>query len=346
MTVAEKNCSPLQERTMPFDFPLKGLLVFISLLCVAIFIILTSITVGSYPVSAFEALWTVAGKAPSEMAETVVVQFRLPRALAAALAGAMFAGSGAILQSISRNSLADPSLVGVSQGASFTVVAMTILLPQLSHELRPLFAIFGSLLVAFIIQLISKKSIGTSTMRFILTGVGIAAFFSAVTGAMLTYGNIDRAMSAMVWLAGSISSADWTNVWFLGVFMLILLPLLCWASRPLKALRMGAEIAISLGCSYNKAQSLLIILAVILAAVAVSAVGPIGFIGLIAPHFARLLAKTDPGLHLFISMMLGAVLLATADLIGRSAFDSVQIPAGLVTAIIGAPVFAFLLIRK
>ncbi len=306
----------------------------------------TSLMSGSYPLSV-SAVWeTLFASAPSDMAETVVWQFRFPRTLVAALAGALFGLSGAILQNVTRNPLADPSLVGVSQGASLAVVAIIVVYPDVNPALRPLFAFGGALAVAALIQSIAMQRGGEATMRFILTGIGVAAFIAAVTSAMLTYGNIDQAQSALGWLAGSIHAVGWTEVWSLSLCLAILVPVLIWAARYMSVLRMGAEVAMGLGVPVRFARIGLITLSVALAAFAVAAVGPLGFVGLVAPHLARRIAQAGVGQHLVLTALTGAVMVASADIIGRTAFAPIQIPAGILTAILGVPVFLFLIIKQ
>ena len=183
-------------------------------------------------------------------------------------------------------------------------------------------------------------------MRFILTGVGVAAFISAGTSAMLTYGDIDRAMAALAWLAGSVHTSNWSDVWITSVCFALLLPVLLWASRPMAVMRMGPDAATGLGVTVKWGRIGLVMLSVALAAIAVSAVGPLGFVGLIAPHVTRRLVHAGVGLNLAITAAVGGLLVASADLIGRAAFASVQIPAGIITAVVGVPIFIWLILRQ
>ena len=331
---------------MTFAMPIRALVVFVLLIAFTCAVTLLALMSGSFPMSAGDALRSVAGDPPSDMAATVVWEFRLPRALAAALAGALLAGSGAVLQTVIRNPLADPSLVGVSQGAGLAVVSVIVVYPETPIALHPLLAFGGALAVAALIQSMSARHKGSSTMRFILMGIGIAAFLGAITQAMLTYGELNRAMAALGWLAGSIHAAGWGDLYVLSLSLVVLIPVLIWAARPLAALRLGPEIATGLGVPVRRDRALLLTLAVALAASAVAMVGPIGFVGLIAPHLARCLARSGPGLHLALSLATGAALISTADLIGRVAFAPVQIPAGLLTSVVGAPVFGILLCKR
>ncbi len=304
-----------------------------------------SLLTGTYGLSATDVLAALRGTLPEAMAGTVVWEFRFPRMLAAMLTGSMLAASGALLQGLTRNPLADPSLVGVSQGASLAVVVLIIVFPQTDAALRPVAAFAGALAVAALIQGIAGARSNGATMRFILTGIGVAAFLAAVTSALLTYGRLDAALSALGWLAGSVHAAGWGEVRSLALAGAVLAPALLWSARPLGALRMGPEVATGLGLAVLPARMALITLSVALAAVAVAAVGPLGFVGLVAPHVARRLAHAGPGLHLALSAATGALMVSGADLLGRAAFAPVQVPAGLVTALVGAPVFVLLILR-
>lgn len=246
---------------------------------------------------------------------------------------------------MTRNVLADPSLIGVSQGAGLAVVATLVVFPQTPLALRPVLAFGGALAVAFLIQTIAMQRTGGATMHFVLTSIGVAAFISAVTQFMLTCGDLYRAMTALAWLAGSVHAVGWDDVRALALSFALLCPAMVWAARPLTALRFGPEMATGLGAAVARDRTLLIVLSVALAASAVAMVGPLAFVGLIAPQIARRLAHCGPGLHLALSLGTGAAPVAAADLVGRIAFAPVQMPAGLVTAIIGAPVFGWLLMQ-
>lgn len=304
-----------------------------------------SLMLGDYPLTLPEVWATLRGAAPSDTAQTVIWEFRAPRALVSAMAGALMGLSGAVLQAITRNPLADPSLVGVSQGASLAVVALIVAFPLAPPGLRPFVAFGGALAVAALIQIIALRRSGGSTLRFILTGIGVAAFLYALTSAILTYGQIERAQSALGWLAGSIHAAGWGDVAVLALASALTAPLLFAAARAIGALRMGADLALVQGLSVRRARPALITLSVALAAIPVSSVGPLGFVGLVAPHIAARLAHAGVGQHLALTAASGALMVALADFIGRTAFAPVQIPAGLLTAIFGAPLFVFLILR-
>ncbi|NAZ38282.1 iron chelate uptake ABC transporter family permease subunit [Rubellimicrobium sp. CFH 75288] len=329
-----------------FEAPVRPLLVLALLGAAIAATALASLLTGSYGLAWSEVAALLARPEAGSMGSTVVWEFRFPRLLAALLTGAMLALSGAILQGITRNPLADPSLVGVSQGAALAVVALIVLWPGAMPGLRPVAAFGGAMAVAALILSLSRGDAGGATLRFVLMGIGVAAFVSAVTGAMLTYGRLEAAQAALGWLAGSLHAAGWGEVRVLALVLLGLCPALVWAGRPISALRFGPEVATGLGLAVQPARVLLVLLSVALAAAAVSAVGPLGFVGLVAPHVAQRLARSGPGLHLVLSAATGALMVGLADLIGRAAFAPLQIPAGLVTALVGSPLFALLILRS
>jgi len=331
---------------MALSLPLRGLAMAGLLLLALCIVSAISLATGSYGVALGEVWETLRGVTISRAIDNVVWEFRFPRTICAALVGAMMALSGGVLQNATRNSLADPSLIGISQGAALSVVTLTVLFPDLNTGLRPWIAFFGSVLVAATIRALSHTRQGGSTIRFILMGIGLSAFISSLTSILLTYGEIDRAMAALSWLAGSINAASWSDVWTLAGWTLVLFPALLLLSRAMSALRFGGITAVGLGAPVTLVRNLQLAIAVGFAAIATSVVGPLGFVGLIAPHAARRLAPADMGLHLVLTALLGAVLVSAADLIGRSAFAPIQIPAGILTALIGVPVFVLLLMRS
>ena len=326
--------------------PLRAMLVLGLLLVALLAIVSVSLATGSYGVALGDVLDTLRGATVSRAIDNVVWEFRFPRTLAAILVGAMMAMSGAALQNATRNGLADPSLVGVSQGAALAVVTLTVVFPDVSGNLRPWAAFAGAILVAMAVQGLSRTKQGGSTIRFILMGIGLSAFISSITSAMMTYGDIDRAMAALAWLAGSINAAGWHDVWTLLAWLAVLLPMLLAISRTMSALRFGEAAAVGLGAPVRLVRNLQLAVAVALAAIATSVVGPLGFVGLIAPHAAQRLAPAGMAMHLILTACIGALLVVLADLIGRAAFAPIQIPAGLLTALIGVPLFVALLLRS
>ncbi|WP_119396279.1 FecCD family ABC transporter permease [Salinibius halmophilus] len=323
-------------RPIGLTLMLAGLLIWLGLVA-------ASASLGSFNMNLAEVWQTVIGNAPSAQHELVVWEFRLPRTLVAGLVGALFALSGAMLQNLTRNSLADPSLVGISQGAALAVVTMVIVFPEVSGYWREVSAFAGSLLVALAIRVVAGKG---NSLKFILMGIGMAALVSAITSAMLTYGDIDRAMSALAWLAGSINSATWSDVKILSVATAALLILYLVQARSMSPMSLGHEASVGLGVNINMLATTQLVTSVLAAALATAVVGPLGFVGLLAPHITRTMVKTGPANFLLLTALNGALLVLFADLVGRTLFAPVQIAAGLLTSLIGAPFFIWLMLSR
>ena len=320
-----------------------GLLAFIG------FVLLVSVAKGSYALSYSQVFAVLTGlnfdAALDPMISTVIWELRLPRALGACLVGILLGLSGALLQTITRNPLVDPSLVGISQGATLAVVTLMICFVSVPLGWQPFAGFTGALLVAFIVMRLAEKKRQMASLRFILMGVGISAGVSAVTTALLTYGQINQASAALLWLAGSVHGVTWPIVAWLFAGIIVALPCLTLLSRPLALLRFGEPVALTLGARVEPVKRWGIVLAVVLAALAVSFTGPIGFIGLVAPQLALRLKPHSFVGHLVLSALMGACLVAMADLLGRLLFAPIQIPAGVVTAVLGAPLLMVLLIK-
>ncbi len=326
--------------------PVRALATGVVLLSLLAGLIGWSAGLGSYPVPLSDvfAVLTGAGSVDPQHA-LIVLEFRLPRTLTAALAGALFALSGTCLQAVTRNPLADPSLVGVSQGAGVAVLVLLIVFPGAAQGLAPALAMIGAFGVAGLMYALAGRD-GASTVRFILSGIGVGAFLAAVSNLLITYGEVERVMGALVWLAGSVHAADWGEVRMLGLWLIALLPLTLGLSRGLNALLLGESVATGLGVALRPTLVLAVAVAVGAAAGAVAALGTLGFVGLVAPHIGRLLVGERQGMLLVVSALSGALLVTAADTLGRTAFAPVQIPAGIVTALIGVPYFLALLWQR
>lgn len=322
-----------------------ALAAFATLAALALAVVALSLMLGTYGLSLSGLGATLAGNPPDDTARTVVLELRLPRSLAALACGALLGLSGAILQGLTRNGLADPSLLGVSQGAALAVVGLIVLAPGAPQGLRAPLAVLGSLAAAGLVQALAAGPRGAGPLRLVLTGLGLSAFLSALISTLLTHGGLREAQAALGWLAGSVNAAGWAEVRLLALAALLAAPATVVLARPLGALRFGPEVAQGLGLPLARARGGALVLAVAAAAVATAAAGPLAFVGLVAPHAATRLARTGPGAHLALSAAAGAVLVAAADLAGRTLVAPAQIPAGLVTALIGGPAFALLLLR-
>jgi len=326
--------------------PITALIILMVTLVVLVF----SISYGEYDITPWEVLQTLTGTLPDDHADArnynlVVHTFRLPRILTAFLVGMALATSGAIMQGITRNPLAEPGILGVSAGAGLAAVSIIVWLDNVPLSLLPWAAFGGALATAVAIYVLSWKQSGSAPIRLILIGVAFAAVLGALTTFMLVFGDINDVQQAYVWLAGSVYGRNWEHVHTLGAWLLVLLPLAIFSARQLNTLGLGDEIARGLGTRVELQRLLLLVISVALAAAAVAVAGTIGFVGLVAPHITRrLVGPSHEGL-IPITALFGGALLVLADLIGRSIIAPSELPIGIVTALIGAPYFVYLLYR-
>lgn len=326
----------------PIDL-LSSLALVVVLLAMAAY----SLTVGSYPMSLAQA-WTqlLGGEQLAGALGNVLWELRLPRILLAILGGAAMALAGLLMQSLTRNPLAAPGLVGVEAGASVTMLLILVLWPSaMPLQLYPLAALIGGLAVAVFVVGLSWRR-GIAPLRLILVGVGLTAMLGAVADLLITYGNIDRVESALMWLGGSLHRGGWGQVQSLSLWLLIAgLPLL-FCHRQLNLLQLGEGVALSRGLNVPWVMGLLLLCSVMLTAAAVANVGVMTFVGLVAPHLARQLCGDRHGALIPLSALFGALLVLLGDTLGRVLFPPLQLPAGLVVAIIGAPYLLVLLARQ
>ncbi|EAR07878.1 FecCD family ABC transporter permease [Reinekea blandensis] len=337
MTVVRLFQDQISFRLQPSGLLALGMAVALVLLTLVI-----SLLSGSFELSPQDVWQALQNPLADAQHRLVVWEFRLPRTLVAVFSGALFALSGAMLQNLTRNALADPSLIGISQGAALAVVALIVVFPEFGNEWREVAAFSGSLGVAALIRLVSGEG---HSLKFILMGIGVAAFITALTSAMLTYGDIEEAMSALAWLAGSVNSANWSDVRILAIACSVLIVLYLLQSRALSPMALGHETATGLGVPLRRVGRVQLLSAVMAAALATAVVGPLGFVGLLAPHLTRQILRTGPATFLLLTALVGGLLVMIADLAGRVLFDPIQLPAGLVTSLIGAPVFIWLMLR-
>lgn len=300
-----------------------------------------SLGTGEMPLSAGRVVSALLFPAADPDAALVVIDFRLPRLLAACLAGAALALAGAITQAVMRNTLAEPGLLGINAGAALAVSLLIVVsAPGLSY-LLPVAGFAGALAMTGAIWALAWKG-GAAPMRLILIGIGMAAMVSAATTTLITFGGITQVQRMMIWLAGSLNGLDWERMRLLALWLGPALLACLAAPRALDLIRLEDGLARSLGQATEKARFLLIALCALLAGATVSVTGPIGFVGLIAPHLAR---RTVGPVHrrmLPVAALFGAALVAAADLAGRMVFAPAEIPVGLVTVLIGGPFFFWL----
>lgn len=275
---------------------------------------------------------------------SAIIQLRIPRTLVAAGAGAALAISGVLIQMAVRNPLADASIVGVSSGAGLGAMMVIILWPGLPVFLLPIAAIVGAGIAAAIVFSLSWKK-GLNPSAVVLLGIAMSAIAGAGIQVLIVRGAV-YGSSGFIWLTGSTYARTWDQVKIIGVFLLILIPLAWWLARRFELLVFDDNSASGLGLSVRRTRLLAMTVGVLLAAGAVACVGTVGFIGLIAPHMVRLLTGNKLRRSMFLSALVGAVMLVLADTIGRTVMAPTEIPSGLLIAIIGTPYFLYLMYRS
>lgn len=277
-----------------------------------------------------------------DASDFVVWQHRLPRSLIAALVGAALGTAGALIQGVIRNPLASPDILGVTQGAGLAVTVSLLLIPSGGSAFLPFVACLGGAAGAALLMAYNS-GMAFSPVRFALSGVAVSLTFASVTEfLLLTYPvEINTALLA---LTGSLWARGWTH---LGS-ALLLIPLICLSlplAKSLDLIGLGDETSASLGVNLSRARLAAITLAVLLTGISVSVIGPVTFVGLMAPHLARRLVG---GRHLALmpaSLLVGAIVVVLADTLGRGLAPPIEIPVGILTAVIGAPYFLWLLFR-
>ncbi|WP_336744329.1 iron ABC transporter permease [Aureimonas altamirensis] len=277
--------------------------------------------------------------------ELIVLHLRMPRSLLAMLVGAALGVAGAIAQAVLRNPLAEPGILGINAGAALAATILIVALDSAPIHLLPWAGFLGATTMAVAIYLLAWHN-GTTSLRIILIGIGLSALAGAVTTFLTAFGDMQDVQRAMIWLAGSVYDADWPTVKILALWLAAPTILAIVLSRELDLIRFGDHAARSLGQRFDITCAGMILLSTAMSGAAVAASGLIGFVGLIAPHIARRIAGPGHRAVIPVSALVGAVLVMAADLIGRTVFTPIQIPAGIVTALIGAPVFAILIWRR
>lgn len=273
----------------------------------------------------------------------IIWNIRLPRTLVAMLVGANLAVSGALLQGIMRNPLADPHIIGVSSGAGLFGIFLLVVMPQYDYLLTPA-AFIGATLAAFIIYLLSWKD-GVNPLRIVLAGVAVSAFLGSGISAMLTFYS-DRVQGALLFMVGGLAAKSWPDLSTILPYSLIGLALSMLFSKQMNIMMLGDATARSLGIRVELSRLWITAIATLLAASAVSIAGLLGFVGLIIPHVARLLVGGDYRFLIPSAALLGAAVLTICDTLARIMFSPMELPVGIIMGVLGAPFFLYLLRRK
>ncbi|PIE98689.1 MAG: iron ABC transporter permease [Treponema sp.] len=318
---------------------MKKYFVFIVIALIFLILFFSSLAFGTMKFSFIEIWNALLGKG-KELVTDIIFDLRLPRILIALIIGMNLAVSGALLQAVMQNPLADPGIIGVSAGASVGGIILMLALPQYSY-LVPIVAFLGAMFAVFLIYILAWKD-GFTPIRIILSGVAINALLGSITG-LVSILFSDRLQGALMWLNGSLSAKGWSQFKVLATYSFPLLIAALFCIRSANILLLGDAKASSLGVKVNRVRFLLSVVAAFLAAVSTSVVGIIGFVGLVIPHIFRILVGSDYKVLLPFSMFGGAVLLLAADTFSRNIASPLELPVGIVMSVFGAPFFLYLL---
>ena len=300
-----------------------------------------SLSKGSVYIS-IEDIWLAIFRRGEEINQTIIWDLRLPRLISSLLVGSALGMSGALLQGMLKNGLASPYLLGISAGSGLVIVAFITF--GLAQIFIPIAAWLGAIFTTLIVFTLSKSGNKISIERLILGGVAISSLFGAIQATLLLQAEDGRIQSALTWLIGSLNSRGWNEIRITWIPILFSIMLSLLLARQLNLLSLGDELSMSLGNSLFRSRCLIGAIATLLAASAVAIGGLIGFIGLIVPHFSRLLIGSDYKFILPLSALIGGLTLSTADLIARS--GPIEMPVGIITSLIGAPIFIVILYKR
>ncbi|HUP89183.1 MAG TPA: iron ABC transporter permease [Longimicrobiales bacterium] len=282
----------------------------------------------------------------SPVERSIVIDLRLPRVLLASLAGGALALSGAVFQALLRNPLADPYVLGISSGAALGAV-ISMVLTNGSSVLVPVAALIGAVLTIFVVFTVAVRASQRLDARvLLLAGVIISAFLQAVVFLLLTLLNAESFRSAIFWMLGSFAAANWRSVSLLAAYVIPASIVLVGLARALNVLMTGEETALYLGVRVETVTRWGYFIASVLVGASVAACGVVGFVGLVVPHAVRLAFGNDYRIVLPCSLLVGATFLTLSDTIARTVAAPVELPVGVVTALIGVPIFMLLLVRR
>ncbi|MDO5708332.1 MAG: iron ABC transporter permease [Andreesenia angusta] len=321
----------------------RGIIAIIVSLAILGVIVFISAGFGGADLSAGEVIEAFKNPKELDVNSTIVLGMRVPRTIIAFFVGAMLAVSGALLQVVIKNPLGDPGITGISAGASLFAVVIIFYFPSLLN-FTPLFAFIGAVVACLVVFSLSWKR-GLDTTRIILAGIAVNAVFLGGTS-LLTFMNGRKVQDAMQWLNGSVANKGWGDAKSIIIYGIIGIILSLFCIKAANILLLGDDVAKSIGVNVTLLRFLLGLVAVYLVGVSTAIAGVISFVGLIVPHTCRLIVGMNYKYVIPLSMILGAMLLVLTDMVGRTAFSPLEFPVGILMAIIGSPVFLFLLKTK
>lgn len=299
---------------------------------------------GSLHLSPAQVVDSLFATGEDSTAQRVISRVRLPRVLTALLVGASLGMAGSIFQSLSRNALGSPDIIGFTTGAASGAIVQIILFDAgpLGTSLA---AVLSGMATAALVFVLSMRGRSTGGYRLVLVGIGVGAMLSALNTILLVTGNLDQVMTAQLWLAGSLNTRTWSHVLPAALGMALIVPVVVYQARRINLLEMGDDAASQLGVTVERTRLLTMLAAVALTAIATAAAGPIAFIALAAPQLARRLTGAA-GLPLVSGALMGAVLLLAADLLSQRFPLSLNMPIGLTTGMLGGVYLLWLLARN
>ncbi|CAA9319001.1 MAG: ABC-type Fe3+-siderophore transport system, permease 2 component, partial [uncultured Friedmanniella sp.] len=318
----------------------RTLLTCAGLLVVLAAAFVAALVVGDFPLSVGDVVASLTGRG-SRASDFIVYDLRLPRVLSGLLVGFALGMAGAVFQTMLRNPLASPDIIGITAGASAAAVT-ALLLFGLSGVAVAASAFGGALLTALAIYLLAWRQ-GVAGTRLVLVGIGVGAVLLSVIDFLMTRAQVDDAQVALVWLTGSLNGVDAGALRPLAVLVVVVVPLTLWAGRTLSGLQLGDDAARALGVGVERSRLLLMLFAVALAAVATSVAGPVGFVAFVSGPISRRLTGAA-GAGLVPAGLVGAAVVTLADFAGQHLLP-IQLPVGVLTAAVGAPYLIYLLLR-
>ncbi|WP_368869605.1 FecCD family ABC transporter permease [Proteus terrae] len=330
--------------TWSWIFSPKDIIIAFILFLLMISLAFFALTTGKFPIEFSTLIDIVVGQSEGGIKEKIVMDIRLPRLLTAMGVGAALGISGAIFQSISRNVLGSPDVIGFTTGAATGALLQIIIFNGTVVDIA-ISTLIGGMATALIVYLLSLKNGVMSGYTMILIGIGVGAILHAFNGLLLVKGNIDNAIMANLWLAGSLNARTWQHVYPTFVGLLILVPLIIFYAKSLTLMEMGDDMAQQLGVHVGRVRWVMIFSAVLLASLATASAGPIAFVALAAPQLVIRLSHSGK-LPIVGSALMGALLLLSADVLSQSLPINIMMPVGLMTGVIGGLYLLWLLTRK
>jgi iron complex transport system permease protein len=325
-----------------FRVDVRAFAVIALLVAAAAFAAVVLIGSGDYAMSPGQVVTTLFGNGTFQQ-EFIVTELRLPRVLTGLLVGAALGVGGAVFQSVSRNPLGSPDVLGFGQGSAVGALTVIVLFHGGPTEVAA-GAVVGGLLTGAAVHVLAWKR-GVHGYRLVLVGIGAAAMLTAATHYLITKADLVDAARAVVWMTGSLDGRDWKQVWPLLVLCCVLVPLVLANARGLRMMEMGDDVSNALGVRVERVRLLLMVCAVLLTASATAAAGPVAFVALTAPQLARRLTRS-PGPNLVPALFMGAALLVTADWAAQRLFGDGQLPVGVVTGVLGGVYLLWLLVTE